>query len=70
MIDLRRADPHIRRYAEAAQENGYLDEPEHETMRCACGHSGPPLAIIRYSQWHEADDIDRDMFICPGCGDA
>ncbi|ELY85410.1 hypothetical protein [Natrinema gari] len=69
-IDFSNIDKNVRRYARAAQEHGYLDEPDHETMICACGYEGPPEAIIRYSEWDEADLSDSDTFICPGCGDA
>lgn len=68
-IDLSKADRHNRRLAEAAEESGHLDAPDHETMRCPCGYSGPPLAIIRYTEWDEATP-DRDLWICPRCGDA
>lgn len=70
MIDMETIDPHVRTYAEAAQNHGYLEEPTHETMICGCGYEGPPEAIIRYSEWDAADVSDRDTFICAGCGDA
>jgi hypothetical protein len=59
----------IERRARAAHEAGYLDRPDHETMMCPCGHHGSPEAIIRYSEW-SVSDTDRDMFVCPECGDA
>jgi len=62
-------DAHVRRYAKAAQEHGYLEEPTAERMVCACGYHGQPEAIIRHSEW-DASETDRDTFICPQCGDA
>jgi len=68
-INFSNIDPHVQTYAKAAQKYGYLEEPRGETISCGCGYSGPPEAIIRYSEWDEAEE-DRDTFICAGCGDA
>ncbi|ELY73270.1 hypothetical protein [Natrinema pallidum] len=68
-INFSNIDGSVRKYAEAAEEHGYLDEPDHETISCGCGYDGPPEAIIRYSEWDEAE-TDSDLWICAGCGDA
>lgn len=62
-------DRHLHRRVEAAEEAGVAEKPRGETMRCPCGHSGPPEVIIRHSEW-DATDCDFDVFVCPSCGDA
>ncbi|MFT4948315.1 MAG: hypothetical protein ACI9CA_000435 [Natronomonas sp.] len=68
-IDLSNTDQHVKRKAEAARNRGYLDGGAGTTLHCPCGYTGTPAAVIRYSDWDEAD-YGYDLSICPRCGDA
>lgn len=68
-INYANIDRHLHPQVRAAVDAGYADQPEGETVTCACGYSGPPEVILRLSEW-DVSDSDWDLMVCPKCGDA
>lgn len=56
------------RKVEGLESIGVDTDPlPHESIHCACGYSGEPEAVLRYSEVDEVSD-DHDYFVCPNCG--